>query len=62
MGKKERKGFFFQPSLRSKSRGKEYMFDDTGVKEMKWTLPLTRCHYRPVTEGHEWLEMALSEW
>jgi len=37
----------------------EYLFNDTGVKKMKWTLPLTRCHFQPqvtllVTKGHEW--------
>merc|ERR1711951_147337 len=40
----------------------EYLFTITGVKKMKWSLSLTRCHFQPrVTEGQEWLEMAPSE-
>ena len=31
----------------------EYLFNDTGVKKMKWTLPLTSCYFQPrVTEGN----------
>jgi len=40
----------------------KYLFSNTDVKKMKWTLPLTICHFQPrVTEGHEGLEMAPSE-
>ena len=39
----------------------EYLFTVIGVKKMKWFLSLTRCHLQPrVTQGHEWMEMALS--
>ena len=32
----------------------EYLSTITGVKQMKWFLSLTRCHFQPrVTEGHE---------
>ena len=40
----------------------EYLFTVNGVKKMKWFLSLMRCHFHPrVTEGHKWLEKALSE-
>jgi len=40
----------------------EYLFKDTGVKKIKWTLPLTSCLFQPrVADGHGWLEIAPSE-
>ena len=43
-------------------RSNEYLFIDTGVKKMKWFLSSHEVPFQPrVTEGHEWLEMALSE-
>jgi len=39
----------------------EYLFNDTGVMKMKWTLPLTRFDFQPrVTKGCQWLEIAQS--
>jgi len=36
-------------------RSYEYLFNDTGVKKMKWTLSLMTWHFQPwVTECHEW--------
>jgi len=40
----------------------KYLFSNTDVMKMKWSLAPTRYHFQPrVTEGHEWLEIAPSE-
>ena len=40
----------------------EHLFTVTGVRKMKWFLPLARCCFQQqVNEGHEWQEMAQSE-
>ena len=39
-----------------------YLFNETGVERMKWSLTLTRCHFQlQVIEGHDWPEMLTTE-